>query len=194
MEILGKTRLVIGKYALRKRMKNLKKPQNKGNLGNAKKIGIVWDTLNSEDFYALSQFHLKMAERKIDVKIIGYYPGKILPDKFTAIRYLLCLKPEDIDLYYKPVSKEAVDFIKTRFDILIDANFKNTFTLEYITTLSQAVLKVGIFDNGYDNQPFDLMIEVDRTTDINLYLSQVVHYLEMINTGTNKSKEKIITT
>jgi hypothetical protein len=33
---------------------------------------------------------------------------------------------------------------------------------------------------------------MDRYTDISLYLSQVVHYLEMINTESNKSTEKII--
>ena len=192
MEIFNKARITVARFVIKNRMRHLIRSKRKGNLNNAKKIGIVWDTVKAEDFSALSQFHQKMAERKIDVNIIGYYPGKVLPDRYTAIRYLLCLKPNDINFLYMPVSPEAVEFIKTRFDILIDANFNNIFQLEYITSLSEAVLKVGIYDNRYDNQPFDLMIEMDRYTDISLYLSQVVHYLEMINTESNKSTEKII--
>jgi hypothetical protein len=44
-----------------------------------------------------------------------------------------------------------------------------------------AGFKVGIFDTGSENSPYDLMMEFNKTTDINTYLTQVIYYLEMIN-------------
>jgi hypothetical protein len=91
---------------------------------------------------------------------MGYYPGKEIPDKITAIRYLTCLKPQDLNFFYRPVSSEASAFMNTQFDILFDTNFKNLFPLQYISCLSAAGMKVGIFENGYDQSPFDFMIEM----------------------------------
>lgn len=186
MEMFKNIRLSRGRSILRKKISRIKRSRFRGNFSSAKKIAIVWDAARSDEFQVLSQFHQKMADRNIDLHIIGYYPGKELPDKLTAVRYLTCLKQRDINYTYRPISYEATNFINTPFDILIDANFKKLFQLEYISTLSKAGFKVGIFDNGYDQPPFDLMIEVRQNGNMNNYLEQVVHYLEMINTGQTK--------
>lgn len=182
-------RLSRGKAILRKKMAKQKRVRFKGNISNAKTIGIVWDASNPDDFTVLSQFHQKMAERNIDVKILGYFPGKNLPDKLTAIRYLTCLKKDEINITYRPDSREADKFINTHFDILIEINFKDIFPLRYISYLSLAGFRVGIFDSRSANSPFDLMMEFNKTTDIGTYLFQVIHYLEMINTGSYKKAE-----
>ena len=189
MEMFKNIRLNRGKAILRKKMAKIKRSRFKGNINNAKSIGLVWDASNPDDFSVLTQFHQKMTEKNIDVKILGYFPGKYLPDKLTAIRYLTCLKEEDINITYRPVSGEANSFINTRFDILIDINFKNVFPLKYISYLSMAGFKVGIFDTGNENPPFDMMMDLKKSTDINTYLTQVIFYLEMINTGSNKQGE-----
>ena len=183
MELFKKIRLSIGEAILRKKRAKQKRIRFKGNIADAKTIGVVWDATNPDDFSILSKFHQKMADRNIDVKIIGYFPGKNLPDKLTAIRYLTCLKNGDINITYRPVSTEADEFIATHFDILIDINFKDLFPLRYITNLSIAGFKVGIFDSSSINTPYDLMMELNRSTDINNYLEQIIYYLEMINTG-----------
>ena len=189
MEMFKNIRLNYGKTILRKKMGRMNRTRFKGNINNAKTIGLVWDATNPDDFSTLSLFHQKMTEKNIDVKILGYFPGKYLPDKLTAIRYLTCLKKEDINITYRPYSREANTFINTPFDILIDINFKDLFPLRYISYLSAAGFKVGIFDSASDNSPYDLMIEFTKSADINTFLTQVVYYLEIINTGSNKEGE-----
>ena len=185
MEMFKNIRLNRGKTILRKKVAKMKRKRFKGNINNSKSIGLVWDASHPDDFAALTQFHQKMAEKEIEVKIMGYFPGKELPDKLTAIRYLTCLKKEDINISYRPVSREADIFINTPFDILIDINFTDVFPLKYISCLSLAGFKVGIFDNQEVNPHYDLMIEFKKDTDINNYLTQVIYYLEMINTKSN---------
>lgn len=174
-------RLSLGRQMLVKKIAGLKRSRFRGNISSAKKIGIIWDASNPDEFGVLTQFHQKMAERNIDVHILGYYPAKEIPDRITAIRYLTCLKQPDLDLFYRPIPPEAVSFMKTPFEILIDVNFKALFPLQYISCLSSAGLKVGIFENGYYNSPFDFMIEM-KPGDLSGFLTQATHYLELINT------------
>lgn len=188
MEMFRNLRLSIGRSILRRKISHLKRKKFRGNISSAKKLGIVWDATNIAEFPVISQFHQKMQERNIDVKVISYYPAKELPDKLTAVRFLTCLKPEDINITYRPVSGDANEFINTKFDILIDTNFRNVFQLEYISSLSAAGLKVGIFDNVYEHSPFDLMIDVKKNSDLNNYFTQAVHYLEMINNVETKTQ------
>jgi hypothetical protein len=181
MELFKNFRLAQGRKMLKRKIQRLKRSRFNGNIKSARKIGIVWDATNHDEFGILTHFHQNMAERNIDVQILGYYPGKEIPDRITAIRYLNCLKQPDLNYFYKPVSPEAVRFMDTRFDILIDTNFRNLFPLQYISCLSSAGLKVGIFENGYNQSPFDFMIDM-KPGDLNGFLTQAIHYLEIINT------------
>jgi hypothetical protein len=183
MEIFENIRLKTGKAILRKKMSLTKRSLFYANIESANNVGIVWDASKPDEFSCLSRFHQNMHDRNIDVKIIGYFPQKKLPDQYTAIRYLTCLKKQDINIFYRPVSSEANTFVHTRFDILIDINFKKLFPLYYISSLSLAGFKVGLFDSETDCSPFDLMMELKDTTDIDNYLSDVLYYLQMIKTG-----------
>ena len=107
-----------------------------------------------------------MQDIKIDVTILGYFPGKNLPDQYTAIRYLRCIKKDELNSFYHPASSETRSFISNQFDILIDINFENLVPLVYVTSLSSARLKVGLFDNSTAESPFDLMMEIKNPVDI----------------------------
>ena len=40
------------------------------------------------------------------------------------------------------------------------------------------------------NSPFDLMMELKKPVNVEDYLNQVIHYLEMINSGTVQKVDK----
>ncbi|MCU0472430.1 MAG: hypothetical protein MUC93_03545 [Bacteroidales bacterium] len=190
MELFEDTRLKIGYSILSKKSVRVKRKVFYSNISLVKTIGIVWDSAKTEDFSSLSRFYQKMHDRNIDVKIIGYYPGKELPDQYTALRYLSCIRKKETNMFYIPVSTETDVFIKTRFDILIDINFGKLFTLWYITSLSSASFKVGLFDPESDSSNFDLMMEIKKPVQVENYLTQVIHYLEMINATSAIQVEK----
>jgi hypothetical protein len=190
MELFQNIRIRIGKAILTKKIALKKRKISFSTFSLVKKIGIVWDASNAHEFNCLSRFCQKMHERKIEVKIVGYYPGKSLPDQYTAIRYLMCIKRTELDFFYLPVSSETTTFISNQFDILIDINFKKLLPLQYISSLSNAAFKVGLFEPETADAPFDLMIEIKNPVDIDSYLVQVIQYLEMINSGTVKTAKK----
>jgi len=186
MELFKNIRLKIGKLILSRNVARNKRVVNYSNFKNVRNIGIVWDATRPAEFTSLNRFHQKMQDLKIDVTILGYFPGKNLPDQYTAIRYLRCIKKNEVNSFYHPDSSETRSFISNQFDILIDINFEKLVPLIYVTSLSRARLKVGLFDNNATGSPFDLMMEIKNPVDIETYLRQVIQYLEMINDNQKK--------
>ncbi|MBP1666547.1 MAG: hypothetical protein H6Q23_1407, partial [Bacteroidetes bacterium] len=171
MELLGEFRQKVGIYILERKGSRSKRKVHYSNIESIKKIGIVWDASNNEEFSFLTKFHNKMSEKNVKVKIIGYYAGRELPNNLTAIKFFSCIRKPELDFFYKPVSSvEAATFIKTRFDVLIDINFDKKFPLYYVSTLSTANFKVGLWDSKTSNPIFDLMIEMKRPFRIDNYL------------------------
>lgn len=183
MDFFESTRLKIGNSISSKSVGKAKRKVSYQGINQIKKIGIIWDASKTGDFSSLSKFHQRMQERNIDVKIFGYYPGKELPDQYTAIRFLTCMRRKDLNFFYIPASTEAEVFMGIKFDIVIDVNFDRIFPLQYITRLSAASLKVGLFNSETDASTFDLMMEIRKPVKVDDYLIQVIHYLEMINSG-----------
>lgn len=193
MELFKNLRLNIGKSILEKKEARTKRKVFYSNFSMTKSIGIVWDASIISDFPALSRFYQKMHEKNIEVKILGYFPGKELPNQYTAVRYLTCLRKADLNFFYHPVSSETDSFIRNKYDILIDINFKKLFPLQIISSLSNASFKVGLFDSGTSTDLFDLMMEINNPVDVDNYLNQVIHYLEMINSGNTNTKTTVQT-
>lgn len=187
MELFREIRNKTGMWLLAGKQRNLDRKRSFPGLTNIKSIGIVWDASRLEDFPVITKFYQKMQEKNIEVKIMGYYPSKNLPDKYTAIRYLTCLKEKDIDFFYRPKLAEVTSFINTRFDVLIDINFNKLFPLVYISSLSMASLKAGLTNDEPEKSPFDLMIDLKKTTGIEDYLNQIMHYLGMISSRSVKT-------
>jgi hypothetical protein len=187
MELFKNTRLKFGKNILNKKITRNKRRIYYSNIDLVNTIGIVWDASRPEEFISLTRFHLKMQERNIDVKILGFFPGKNLPDQFTAIRFLTFFRKGELNLFYIPVCAECNSFINKKFDILIDINFRKLFPLHYISALSNSAFKVGLYDSETNDSPFDLMMEIKNPVDIENYLNQIVQYLTMINSGTAKT-------
>jgi hypothetical protein len=186
MELFGRLRLRAGKALMAGKLSKVKRKPYYNDFDSIKSIGIVWDASRPEEFTVLTKFSQKMSALKIDTEILGYFPDKKLPDQYTAVRFFTCLKRQDLDFFYKPVSTEAGRYISKRFDVLIDLNFRRVFPLEYIASLSNAKFKVGIPGAEPENSPYDLMISHKNSLSIETYLEQVLFYLEMIKSNSEK--------
>jgi hypothetical protein len=183
MELFKNIRLKAGETILRRKIAGSKRKVHYSSFGQVKKIGIVWDASNTKEFHYLSRFYQEMHDRNIEVKIIGYFDGKNLPDQYTAIRYLACIRRHELNFFYQPVTNEANSFINGHFDIVIDINFRKLFPLRWITSLSNSGFKVGLTEQENIHSPFDLMLELKNPVDIDDYLHQILKYLEMINSS-----------
>ncbi len=186
MELFRHLRLRAGRALMAGKLSKIKRKAFYSDFNSIKSIGLIWDASRQEDFQILSRFHQRMAALNISAEVLGYFPGKKLPDQYTAIRFLTCLKRQDLDFFYKPASGEAGKFIAKSFDVLIDLNFRKVFPLEYVASLSGAKLKVGLPGTRPEATPYDLMISLKNPVGTEAYLEQVLFYLEMIKSNSEK--------
>lgn len=181
MELAKNLRSKIGQILLRKKLEKTKRKVRYSDFGKVKKIGIIWDASRVQEFIHLTKFYQKMNEVNVEVSIIAYFGGKSLPDQYTAIRYLSCIKREELNFFYLPVTSDTELFIKNRFDILIDLNFNDLLPLRYLSTLSVALFKVGLYNNDENGKVYDLMIDIKKPADAGVFLDQTLYYLHMIH-------------
>jgi hypothetical protein len=182
MELFRSLRIKAGTNILRKKSLKVKRRREFVNLKKAATIGIVWDIVRNDDLAPISDFILKMNERGIRVDVIGLFHGKLLPDNLTALRYISCLKREDLSYVYRPKTIEAENFISKPFDILIEISFRNCLPVRYISTMTPARCRVCCNTGDDQNCDFaDIMISTGTNRDVREYLNQVVTYMEIIN-------------
>ena len=186
MEILENIRLKLGRFILTRKVSSMQRKKFYSNISTVRKIGIVWDASKIAEFSILSRFYQKMHERGINVMILGYFPGKDLPDQYTAQRYLSIVRRNELNLLYMPVSKESKDFIAEKYDVLININIGKVFPLQYILEMSQAGFKVGLYESSDKESPCDMMMDIRPPVNIDNYLNEVIEYLEMINAEKSK--------
>ncbi len=182
MELLNRIRLFFSRFILEQQFKRINRHKKFNNLRNAHKIAIVWDGSNIADFKAITDFFQEMQKRNIQVDVVCYYPKTVLPDEYTLIRYLTCIKQSDLNFLLIPKSDDIDEFINTPYEILIDINNNNYFPVKYVTVMSRAQFKVGAESSTYRDK-LDMTIKMTKEYDPAYYLQQVKYYLEMINTG-----------
>jgi len=182
MELFKSLRLKAGFNVLKKRAIRVKRNRGFVNLNTAGTLGIVWDITREDDLIPISDLILQMNERGIRVEVIGIFQGKLLPDKLTALRYITCLKREDLSYFYLPKTPESDKFINTPFDLLIEITSRNSLPVRFITTLTPARCKISSSrGESADRDYADITISTIKVIDTREYLKQVVAYLEIIN-------------
>lgn len=179
MELFSNIRYGVGRWVLRKNLKNLQRTKRVFNLSTARKIGILFNGTREEHFNHVLEFHKFLKERGINTLVLGYVNAKDLPDKYLFKKDFYFFMKKDLNWYYRPVSEDAGKFITSNFDILIDLNMDRNFPCQFLVALSHAHLKVGRFTDK--EQYYDLMIHIEKGKKIDYFIDQVKHYLEVIN-------------
>lgn len=179
MELLNSVRIVIGRFLLKRKVKKLDRIKVVHNLDSARTFGIVYEYKSEDEFKVIEDLITQLKTRKIEVKaliylpyvkLLNYIPQKLSIDFFT---------PNDLDAFSIPKGQRATEFIASPFDILIDLNTNKMFALEYVTALSEASYKLGVYDENKQNI-YDLMLKMPAKTKLPDIIEQSLHYLDML--------------
>ncbi len=146
------------------------------NLDSAQTVGILWETEQQDAF--------------IKVKNELYLAGI----KAVGLCYFQLRKaviPEEINGFSRkqtswwleiPKTQVVEDFIRQKFDILIDLTGQKFFPMVYATALSEASFKIGF--SGNSKNYFDLNIEFQEQPEAGQLADQILYYLKRINKTT----------
>ncbi len=182
MSLLKNIKLSFANRALMQELKLAapnRKP-NKFNFNQVKSVGIVFDATNVDDYEIVKRYVVFLREHTKKVKVIGFFSTKEIPAlTYSKLEYdFFSLK--ELNWMGIPGSFVVKNFIDEEFDLLIDLNIHDHFSLKYISALSKAAFKVGKY-NENDIEIFDMMIDADNTKTVKYFLRQIDTYITMLN-------------
>ncbi|MFP4555259.1 MAG: DUF6913 domain-containing protein [Bacteroidales bacterium] len=177
--MFSKFKSKIGHAKLKKQYKKIKRDKRIHNLVSARRIGVIFYAMTDKDFKLALDFVNFLSEQNLEVCLLAYYPGKEIPQEFLMRKGANLFSKKEVNWYGKPLAPFTEEFAKMDFDILIDLSMEEVFPLKWVATLSVAKFKVSSL--MYPNPPYDLLINVKQTDSLEYYISQVKHYLNLIN-------------
>jgi hypothetical protein len=182
MGIIKKIKQFFAGNLLKKEM-NLhprKMAPNKFNFNTVRTVGMLFDASNPEDYELVKRYVVYLREHSKKVKVIGYFSEKNIPAyTYSKLEYdFFSLK--ETNWFGKPTTHIIDNFIEEEYDLLIDLNIHDHFSLKYISALSQAKFKVGKYKEE-DESIYDMMIDADNTQTLKYFLRQIDTYVTMMN-------------
>ena len=145
------------------------------NLDTAKTAGILWESNQKEP---LEKVEKELQKAGINSVSLCYFQQKnaVIPEEINGF------SKKQTNWSEIPNTALAEDFIRQKFDILIDLTGQKYFPMNYITALSEATFKIGYA--GSSTNYFDLNIEFGERPETSQLAEQILYYLKRINKTT----------
>lgn len=179
MSITGKIRQAIANYRLKREVDENSHGHETVNFDSAKKIGLLYDATEPQNFEIVREYVKEVRSRQKDVLALGYVDKKLLPQNQYAQLGLDFFTRKNLNWQLFPESLEVSNFIKEPFDIVLNLSSNTVFPLRYIAAVSKAKFRVGRFD--VSSIPcYDMMIEATPETDLKQFIRQAEEYLRKI--------------
>jgi hypothetical protein len=170
----------IGQYYFNREHSKFVYPRKMVNMKDARSVGILYTLDDVQDYDTVSTFVKELQLDRKEVKALGFVKNKNLISRFLPKLSYDFISKKDINWYFKPIHTKVEDFINREFDILIDLNLQDLFPLKYISGMSKALCRVGVYSES-NSDFYDLMIEARPGITVNDYLQHINHYLSVIN-------------
>lgn len=145
----------------------------------AKTIGVLFTAHTDEDIETALAYINSLINNGKEVDYIGFIGIKDYKKRFKNQEkdphYIF---ESDFDFFHRPKRGLIDRFYKNNFDLLISLNYTNQFSLNYISSLSSARMRIGKFNMNTVNA-YDFMIDDKGDTMIS-YIEQLNHYLQIL--------------
>jgi hypothetical protein len=180
LSLIAKIRLFFLNRAIKVEARKLKRNVQVFNLEQAKSIGVVYNASTENDYNRAAGLIRHLQAQGKMVKSIGIAPFKIRPHYLPTKLSYDFITANELNWYKKPYGTFVEDFIKYEFDILIDLNLMGNDSLRYVTSLSKAKFKIGLYNEEH-KAIYDFMLEGIGPTKVSLFIKELLHYLEIFN-------------
>jgi hypothetical protein len=145
----------------------------------AQTVGILFLLKQGSLPAEVRNFMQYLKQNKLSHFALGYYDKDRNPDNFIAPTNVAVFNSSDKNWYNKPTSNSVEEFLHKKYDIVIDLCRDDDVTpLQYVAACVNAATLIG--GHNYDDCPYDLIIDAQKTCNTTDYIEQVKHYLKII--------------
>lgn len=162
-------------YFLNKELKFHKPPRQIVKFEEAKEIGIIFDATDTDQTAVVNQFADSLRGTKKKISMFGFYnfPRPAINFNFPYFNQ------KSLNWYLEPNGILVKEFIEKKFDILINVSVSENLPLEYISALSNASYRIGLY-NPNKLFCYDFMIDLKGKNNLPKFTEQVKHYLHIV--------------
>lgn len=180
MKTIQNIREKFAKSFLLTQMSESKRKIKPINLDSARTVALLYYLPDEATYKTMETILAKLYELNLKVRVVAYSNQKFNPHYFIPKISQDIITAKDLNWRLQPQKPFVKEFIETEYDILIDLSLEDHLPLLYCAGLSKAGLKVGRFQEDHELF-YDLMIHAGQDETIDLFATQVIHYLSRIN-------------
>lgn len=176
MSFLGQLREKAHARYIAKKLKDHHAKHDTVSFAQAERIGILFDGSDIENYGVVRNYAEEYKRKGKKVKLLGY----INTSNPNASLSFQSFSKKNLNWMLKPNSVEVESFMKQNFDILINAYLQPIIPLLYISTFSNAKLRVGLY---YPERTMvsDMMITVNGDANLDSFFKEIEHYLNIFH-------------
>ncbi len=160
MKFAAGLRSKYAEYVLSRSLKHHHRVVKSCSLKNAKSIGILFNATHSISFEIVKNFVKEISSKDKEIHVLGFVDSKQMIDHYLYRKGFEFFTHNELNWYNKPEGEAITDFIKNKFDILINLNLEDSYPIRYILSSSLAYFKVGRKTDSHDFH--DMMIEIEK--------------------------------
>lgn len=175
MKLFRNLRLRWHDYMLKQRLKQLTVERSSIRFEKANRIGILFDATNLDNQVFVENYVQNMRKIGKQVSLLAFVDDNQEHNNFPFKYY----NHKHLSWYEHPNSSDVNQFIETKFDILISLHIHDVQSLEYISALSHAKMRVGKYDESKIDA-YDLMIDNSNNNDLQHFIQQVDKHLKIL--------------
>jgi hypothetical protein len=179
VKIFRKLRSSYGEKYLIKKSRNLIRNKHAHNFQTAKTVGILFDAGIPDSLRRVREFGKFLSEQKILCSYQAYVNSEEISSELLFHDQINIFCNKDLDLFFRPKNPDALAFMSTKFDMLIDLTIISNFPTKYILNLSPSVFKVGKYNE--ESIDLDLMIDIHSKPDLGYLIEQIKYYVSILN-------------
>ncbi len=175
MRIVKQTHIHLHNYFLNQSLKKIVVDRKPTDYSAAKSIGILFDSTDLDERQTVLKFADKLKGDGKKVSLMAYFDDRKPHNEF----HFKYFTKNEVDWLFRPKSDAIEDFIQSEFDIFFNLNLKPNLSLEYLSALSKAHLRVGPATNK--TYCYDLMIDSKNESNLNQFIRDIEFYLQRLN-------------
>lgn len=179
MKILRNIKKHIGSFWLKRKKRHVKRDVIATNLKEASSVGVIFNIMeDKEEFDLIRKFLIRLNQSDHKIYTLGFFDGKTIPVFLGEEKSINLFTRQDLNGLYLPKRTFINEFIQQPYDILIDLSQEETLPLKYVSALSQAKFKVGLFKEK--EASCDFMIHLNGNATTEKLINNIEHYISTI--------------
>jgi hypothetical protein len=145
------------------------------NFDMARNVGILFNASNDADVKVVLNYSKDLKHSGKKVSLMAFKGVKALNGK----EEFPCICNKDLRINMTPKKGEVLEFINQKFDLLISLHTQECLPLEYISTASSALFRIGYYQEN-KTDAYDFMV-YGKSKSLRVFILQMETYMKKIN-------------